>query len=275
MGIKFLCPNGHKLNVKGFLSGRRAICPKCGVSLVVPKLEDQSADGGELVSAALAESGEFSTSSVALAELPARQAPASPGSAADAATSATADPIGEAPSAVWYVRPATGGQFGPASGDVMRAWLKDGRVGASSLVWRAGWGEWRSAAAVFPQLAGMLTAPGSPAAPPQFALPSVGAPVASNSPPPPLAGSLPAGHVVQSIPAEVRQAGFSPSATPPLAQVALRRRRQREQRLYVSAVLVVLSVILLIVLVVVFQRQGTSADPQIKTPDPPAAGVMS
>ena len=36
MGIKFYCPNGHKLNVKGFLAGKRAICPKCGVKVVVP-----------------------------------------------------------------------------------------------------------------------------------------------------------------------------------------------------------------------------------------------
>jgi hypothetical protein len=36
MGIRFLCPNGHKLNVKSFLAGKRAICPDCGARVVVP-----------------------------------------------------------------------------------------------------------------------------------------------------------------------------------------------------------------------------------------------
>ncbi|HEY1786473.1 MAG TPA: hypothetical protein VGG30_13015 [Pirellulales bacterium] len=36
MGIKFTCPNGHKLNVKPFLAGKRAVCPKCGVKMRIP-----------------------------------------------------------------------------------------------------------------------------------------------------------------------------------------------------------------------------------------------
>jgi hypothetical protein len=36
MGIRFLCPNGHKLNVKSGLAGKRASCPECGAKLLVP-----------------------------------------------------------------------------------------------------------------------------------------------------------------------------------------------------------------------------------------------
>ena len=36
MGIRFLCPNGHKLNVKQFQAGQRGICPFCGVKIIVP-----------------------------------------------------------------------------------------------------------------------------------------------------------------------------------------------------------------------------------------------
>jgi hypothetical protein len=43
MGIRFLCPNGHKLNVKSFLAGKRAICPDCGARVVVPSEPDQPA----------------------------------------------------------------------------------------------------------------------------------------------------------------------------------------------------------------------------------------
>jgi hypothetical protein len=67
---------------------------------------------------------------------------------------ATADPIAEAPGALWYVRPRTGGQFGPATGEWMRRWIDEGRVAGDSMVWREGWTDWRSAAGVFDQLRG-------------------------------------------------------------------------------------------------------------------------
>ena len=61
--------------------------------------------------------------------------------------------MSEAGEAVWYVRPTSGGQFGPANAEIMRAWLVEGRIGAESLVWREGWRDWREAGGVFPQLA--------------------------------------------------------------------------------------------------------------------------
>jgi hypothetical protein len=63
-----------------------------------------------------------------------------------------ADPIAEAPEVIWYVRPPSGGQFGPAAGDLMRTWLSEGRVSADSLVWREGWRDWQEAGKVFPKL---------------------------------------------------------------------------------------------------------------------------
>src|SRR3954469_14001128 len=40
MGIRFLCPNGHRLNVKSYLAGKRAICPDCGARVLVPEPAD-------------------------------------------------------------------------------------------------------------------------------------------------------------------------------------------------------------------------------------------
>jgi hypothetical protein len=62
------------------------------------------------------------------------------------------DPIAEKPLATWFVRPPSGGQFGPARGEVMRKWLTEGRVTADSLVWREDWADWQPATEVFPQL---------------------------------------------------------------------------------------------------------------------------
>jgi hypothetical protein len=40
MGIRFNCPNGHKLNVKEFLAGKRGVCPQCGAKFVIPMPTD-------------------------------------------------------------------------------------------------------------------------------------------------------------------------------------------------------------------------------------------
>jgi len=63
-----------------------------------------------------------------------------------------ADPLTEAGDAVWYVRPSSGGQFGPAAAHIMRGWLAEGRIAPDALVWREGWPDWREAAGLFPQL---------------------------------------------------------------------------------------------------------------------------
>ena len=48
MGIRFFCPSGHKLNVKSFLAGKRAICPQCGAKVLVPDVSDSPLPGTPL-----------------------------------------------------------------------------------------------------------------------------------------------------------------------------------------------------------------------------------
>jgi len=223
MGIRFLCPNGHYINVKSFLAGKRGICPECGVGLDIPsesqvesrsksrRQEKVAAQNGAAQNGATngavanhAENGHAETPMLATAvaeETPAKTiptvapansasansasansasansasspTPSLPASASSALTEAKptpaanspepvmfqevepvkkVDPIAEAPAAVWYVRPPSGGQYGPANGEVMRGWLDDGRVGADALVWREGWEEWAGADTIFPEL---------------------------------------------------------------------------------------------------------------------------
>ena len=56
MGIRFYCPNGHKLNVKDFQAGRNGICPFCGSKMQIPlestrpsshQRQSQSQEGGD------------------------------------------------------------------------------------------------------------------------------------------------------------------------------------------------------------------------------------
>jgi hypothetical protein len=201
MGIRFYCPQGHKLNVKEFQAGRRGICPFCGEKILIPTQSSRPSSqeerqarraGAQAVAAAMA-SGTSAAPASAEAALPLHPAatahgelqnagpaggapaadPASvaenvaennngPPTAASTATPSAAffaggpsklqDPLTETAEVVWYVRPPTGGQFGPATSEIIRGWLAEGRISADTLVWREGWRDWQEAGGVFPQL---------------------------------------------------------------------------------------------------------------------------
>jgi len=151
MGIRFYCPNGHKLNVKSFQAGRAGICPRCGARLQIPiESTRESSKHGNVVTTTDQVEAVGDGGAAAAANTP--RLPDGDGKPSTAKPVVT-DPLTAAPDAVWYVRPSGGGQFGPASGEVIRGWLGQQRVQADSLVWREGWRDWLEAAEVFPQLA--------------------------------------------------------------------------------------------------------------------------
>lgn len=199
MGIRFHCPNGHKLNVKSFLAGKKGVCPDCGTRVRIPDRSEpglaEPDDDDRPIAATLATPQPSSMVEAVPQSLPtpvavvpvavpqpvAVPAPAPPptplpipiptpipmpavvptvGCVAVPApvavpppsTAVAADPIAENPLATWFVRPPSGGQFGPARGEVMRKWLTEGRVTRDSLVWREGWSDWLPATEVFPSL---------------------------------------------------------------------------------------------------------------------------
>ncbi|QDT61016.1 hypothetical protein SV7mr_35460 [Stieleria bergensis] len=63
------------------------------------------------------------------------------------------------PNAAWYVRPPSGGQYGPANTEVFQEWIREGRVARNSLIWRDGWAQWRPASEALEQLGASLPAP--------------------------------------------------------------------------------------------------------------------
>ncbi|EMI15387.1 hypothetical protein RMSM_07716 [Rhodopirellula maiorica SM1] len=168
MGIRFACHVCNKqLNIKSELAGRRGVCPSCASRFRIP-LQDcpkstpvetrkapvaaesqagapqpQSAAPQRKAAAVASDSsGDDITASVAVAS-------ASGGNERTKSSSALFD--GES---TWYVRPPSGGQYGPASEEVFREWITEGRVAATALVWRDGWAEWRDAIDVLPELSG-------------------------------------------------------------------------------------------------------------------------
>lgn len=303
MGIKFLCPNGHKLNVKTFLAGKKAICPKCGAKVIVPGTStgDDQGEGGDAAGLAAGTGMAGAPPGHPLggvgAPLQPNLNPLQPGSPASAPATAMIDPIDEAPTAVWYVRPPSGGQYGPAAGPTMRAWIQEGRVTANSLVWRDGWPEWRSAAATFPSLAapqqpawGGTAAPGgfapsaqpsgmaqpmapagmpmagwqpgaaAPVAPGGFAAsaqPGGMAPVAMPMVP---QGGVPLGHVMSAL--ETPLAGYDAPADDEFSSRSRRRRTKKGPDIttYVAVALVVMTVVLVVVLAIVLVKQRSATE---------------
>ncbi len=176
MGIKFRCPNGHKLNVKSFLAGKRGVCPKCGTSMRIPmestRQQDPASAADEGEGDDLLDEAKFPAPGRAAEQRPSAANPVAPVAVATVSipaaipVAAAVDPIAESPAAVWYVRPPGGDQYGPARGDIMRRWIAEGRVSTDSLVWREGWSDWLTAADVFPSLRPASTPPSTaPTAP--------------------------------------------------------------------------------------------------------------
>ena len=139
MGVRFECPNGHKLHVKAELAGKRGICPECGVKFVVPSFSGErvAADAAGPPSTAVPTPTPSSASSSGSVII--QTAPPSGISRAGASENSLAPAVAIA----WYIRPATGGQFGPASTEVFQQWIAEGRVTADSWVWRTGWADWK------------------------------------------------------------------------------------------------------------------------------------
>lgn len=297
MGIKFHCPNGHKLNVKSFLGGKRAICPACGAKVLVPDVSAavaRAASGGSAADTprmGQAEPlrqtpGDWDVQGDLAPAQPVESAAQSTYTAANGAATQASSPAGpyaaiaQAPGAVWYVRPPSGGQFGPATGEIMREWIEGGRVVSTALVWRAGWQEWRTASTVFPHLAeasGAPLAPPRPGEAPASAAPApsrlASAPASSATPVTPLAvqpSAAPADSVLPDIFAEV-----SARAPAPRGQ---RRKSKNDASLWATIVLIVIALVLIVVLIVVLNRnpdqkteEAQARPAAASTPSPTAA----
>lgn len=157
MGIKFNCPNGHRMNVKSFLAGKKGKCPKCGVAVDVP-MQSVEADVAEtMIAPAQEEEGPpeyIDSGDDADVDLDDNVVAMERAAAKAAARSASRmpKPIADDPMAYWYTCNQSGDRYGPVTGEALNRWLDEGRVAPESLVWREGWPQWRKADGVFPTL---------------------------------------------------------------------------------------------------------------------------
>ncbi len=136
MGIRFACPNGHNLNVKADLAGKRGKCPQCGVKIEIPQAE--SADTENLASGA-----SMIIEAVTAAPEIAAKSPISPPVAPAMTPPPVPPPPPPLPAENWYLRTASGEQLGPAGREALDLWKAAGQMAGEAFVWREGWPDWR------------------------------------------------------------------------------------------------------------------------------------
>ncbi len=224
MGIRFLCPNGHKLNVKAFLAGKRGICPRCDAKFLVPK---ESGGLAETIDEVVAvDSGEYPQHSDGGPPPAPNLPPTSPGE-----TLATEE--------LWYVRMASGEQFGPASQEVMCGWVAEGRVTVDCWVWRTDWPEWLPGG----QAITLMNGPAAPTPPVPPALPGTRTTEPEPSPAP---VELPVAEATEDLPA----------ATSPTSQYLNSKRKRQDRARKATFYLGGLVLLLLAVLVAVLMKNS-------------------
>jgi hypothetical protein len=252
MGVKFACPNGHRLHVKAELVGKRGICPECGAKFVVPG-ESATPSGAAAPTSAPSEPVPSASPtgvpdespSILLSTLSATSSLAPPAAPPLPLTSVAVPPAADA---AWFVRTAAGEQFGPAKTEAIQAWLAEGRIDAACWIWRTGWADWRpSGEAMQYLLATGTTAPAAPPLPPN-PVPSAASVVAAV---PQLAFSTePRVANVAAIPVPAVGGGAPASNAADARLRQLERRRQASKRwtILLGVVAFVVLVTLLVVL---------------------------
>lgn len=214
MGIRFTCPNGHRLHVKAELAGKRGICPECQARVQIPTMAEAEAQGAV-------------EPDVESAPPAAAAAPPPPPAAAAPTAPQQAD--------VWFVRNAAGEQWGPATAADVRTALAAGRVDDEGWAWRTGWPDWKPMGEVRP-LIGAVQSAGASQAEALLAAGTVAS--AANEPPLP-----------QPTETLAERLHLTPATTPAARPSRWQRRRRRQwMTLLLAIVTIVLAAVLGVVL---------------------------
>jgi hypothetical protein len=248
------------LHVKDFQAGKRGKCPKCQGSFRVPA---KDADFSLAVeeSAAIPVTAKSATKSKTQSNTKTHnqptEKPTRPATASTEIKIASVVPVSESASmppsllplidARWFVRPPSGGQYGPATTQMLLDWIVEKRVTADSLLWRDGLDTWYSARELVPEPFGGLSA-GRPSTPGDIPPPAVVSPAAL------------APKSAETSPLSVSPLSVSPlSVSPPSgaankAAIAMKKKKQLKQQWIVLGFLATMALCLVIALIVILTR---------------------
>lgn len=274
MGIRFSCHLcNNPLHVKDYQAGKRGKCPKCQGSFRVPPADaDFSLAIDESFSASPPAPQTSKKNVASPATKPAAtHSPATKPAADDKplatkpATSKSLEPASpslpktpnltesqsdELPASLlpyvdsrWYVRPPSGGQYGPATTHTLLDWIQQRRVTADSLVWREGLENWGIVREVIPEPFGGL--------PPTNGL-TAQLPPTQSSPITSLADAKP--QPSTSSPNTPPTSLPLPTATTSKVAVTSKKKKQMRQQLWILGLLSVIAIGLVVALVLVLTR---------------------
>jgi hypothetical protein len=271
MGIHFACHHcNHSLHVKDFQAGKRGRCPECKGSFRIPMSDashslviDAESPSESVLLSYVAEGTSQATLSVAQPKPNAKPPSSSPLESSDKNEEKVVAPyqstspqpvlkpppsgysgmptaLANAMSASWFVRPPSGGQFGPASSQLLMDWIGEKRVTSDALLWREGMAQWQAASELVPEVFG-------PPKPSELEL----------------VNSSLGSHVGSEPSAILATTTSGTAALAPSGLAKKRREQKRRQQIIAIAVLSALSLILLTVLlfVLLFPMGATTAPP--------------
>jgi len=284
MGIRFVCHQcGFALHVKDFQAGKRGKCPNCKCSFRIPAtdssystaIEDSEEDSG-VASIREAFKKVKNSSATKLAEKPSDSVAISLELSSIQEKSSRVSEVVSSPKqdakvrpkklpesasvpavlavdggAKWFVRPPSGGQFGPADSDLLMSWIGESRVTSESFLWREGMEQWQLASELLPELFQSNTDTKVPTSVPPLQ--------------PPTTASF--------DDADVKNFDIGLDGIPTSAMSAMLKKRMQKRRRQLTMVIILatLSLILLSILIFVLVFRVTTITPAPTAPAPTAS----
>ncbi len=250
------------MNVKDHLAGKKSRCPECDTRFRIPSEGESESipivDGSEDPN----NKSPFRNPPASVAQAANAQAANAPAQGANVASQAVASTAtltqiaaNQSTSATtvqqsaWMVRPPSGGQYGPATQEMLVEWIRERRVTSDSLVWKEGWKEWLAASAAFPE----LFPPPAPSVPPA-PIPPAAVPIPPAAPAPLPSASIPSptvAPILESAKAPSNATGSNEALSAVQTKAMMRMRKKKRRQLQAVGVLSVLAILLIIVLIVV------------------------
>lgn len=234
MGIRFRCHRCNEpLHVKFFQAGKKGRCPHCQSRFRIPNedaefstpLENAPREPGSALRQ-IDEQDPVHVSDQGGAVAILEDGPPSPNPSHPSSTPADND------EARWFVRPPSGGVYGPADTSTLVSWIAQRRVTADSYIWRDGMEVWRIAIEWMPDaFVGNSGSAAQALAPPPVNLPELPVPVTSKMP--------------------ETQSQLKPELAKAKANLDQRRQRKRKQTWVILGLLLVIALGLLATLFVV------------------------
>ncbi|MDR0390946.1 MAG: DUF4339 domain-containing protein [Planctomycetaceae bacterium] len=145
MGIRFFCPNGHKLNVKSQLAGLRGYCPDCGAELTIPMASTRksSKEGGGLIDNTETQNQNQQNQQNQILDI----------IATFNDFTVLQNPILKDESIEWHIHnPDDKSQQGPLTNQTIKKLLQQDKIKPYFYIWYEGLPDWLPASSIFPEL---------------------------------------------------------------------------------------------------------------------------